>query len=84
VKEVVMSRNVVVVIGVGGMGQAFARRADPGNHVVLADFNAEILQTVTDKSTPRTRGWMPRPHLPAKIKAVPRCRSRRLMGLMSP
>ncbi len=41
-----MVHDVVVVIGVGGMGEAIARRQGPGRHVVLADFNAETLERV--------------------------------------
>jgi malate/lactate dehydrogenase len=33
----------VVVIGVGGIGQAIARRQGPGKSVVLADFNETAL-----------------------------------------
>lgn len=33
-----MSRNVVVIIGTGGMGLAIARRLGSGSHLVLADF----------------------------------------------
>ncbi|NBM18527.1 SDR family oxidoreductase [Streptomyces sp. GC420] len=38
-----MGANVVVVIGVGGMGQAIARRQGPGRRVLLADFNEDLL-----------------------------------------
>lgn len=44
-----MSRNVVVVTGAGAMGHAIARQLGSDAHLVLADFNAEILDTVTDK-----------------------------------
>lgn len=42
-----MARDVVVVIGVGGMGQAIARRQGAGAQVVVADFNQELLESVT-------------------------------------
>jgi hypothetical protein len=38
-----MNTEVVVVIGVGGIGQAIARRQGPGKSVVLADFNEATL-----------------------------------------
>ncbi|MFE9094264.1 SDR family oxidoreductase [Streptomyces sp. NPDC007264] len=44
-----MSTDVVVVIGVGGMGEAIARRQGPGNSLLLADFDEKVLQTVADK-----------------------------------
>ena len=44
-----MSRNVVVVTGAGAMGHAIARQIGADSHVVLADLNAEILDTVADK-----------------------------------
>lgn len=42
-----MTRNVVVIIGIGGMGQAIARRQGVGAHILVADFNPELLETVT-------------------------------------
>ncbi|MEW2395452.1 short-chain dehydrogenase [Streptomyces sp. NPDC046862] len=42
-----MSQDVAVVIGVGGMGQAIARRIGPGTHLLLGDFNEETLDAVT-------------------------------------
>ncbi|MFD8966988.1 SDR family oxidoreductase [Streptomyces sp. NPDC059568] len=42
-----MSQHIAVVIGVGGMGQAIARRVGPGARLLLADFNEETLDTVT-------------------------------------
>lgn len=39
-----MDRDVVVVIGVGGMGLAIARRIGSGRRVVLADFNEQTLE----------------------------------------
>jgi NAD(P)-dependent dehydrogenase (short-subunit alcohol dehydrogenase family) len=41
-----MTSDVVVVIGVGGMGQAIARRQGAGKTVLLADFNQETLELV--------------------------------------
>src|SRR3954466_12146976 len=38
-----MDTEVLVVIGVGGIGQAIARRQGPGRSVVLADFNEATL-----------------------------------------
>uniref|UniRef100_A0AAU3H4Z3 SDR family oxidoreductase n=1 Tax=Streptomyces sp. NBC_01401 TaxID=2903854 RepID=A0AAU3H4Z3_9ACTN len=43
-----MGANVVVVIGVGGMGQAIARRQGAGNKVLLADFDEKTLATVAE------------------------------------
>ncbi|AMB59319.1 SDR family oxidoreductase [Microterricola viridarii] len=41
-----MSNSVLVVIGVGGMGEAIARRVGAGHTVLLADFNEELLERV--------------------------------------
>ncbi|MQY29228.1 SDR family oxidoreductase [Nocardia aurantia] len=38
-----MDKDVAVVIGVGGMGQAIARRIGSGRRLVLADFSAATL-----------------------------------------
>ncbi|GAA4663799.1 SDR family oxidoreductase [Frondihabitans cladoniiphilus] len=38
-----MSKQVVVVIGAGGMGEQIARRQGAGKHLILADFNEEML-----------------------------------------
>ncbi|GAA1645220.1 SDR family oxidoreductase [Actinoplanes couchii] len=38
--------SVVVVIGVGGMGESIARRQGTGKHLVLADFNTDTLERV--------------------------------------
>jgi NAD(P)-dependent dehydrogenase (short-subunit alcohol dehydrogenase family) len=38
-----MDTDVLVVIGVGGIGQAIARRQGPGKRVMLADFNEATL-----------------------------------------
>jgi NAD(P)-dependent dehydrogenase (short-subunit alcohol dehydrogenase family) len=39
--------DVLAVIGVGGMGQAIARRLGAGKTVLLADYNEETLASVT-------------------------------------
>jgi NAD(P)-dependent dehydrogenase (short-subunit alcohol dehydrogenase family) len=41
-----MTTQVVVVIGLGGMGEAIARRQGPGHKLLLADFNEEALESV--------------------------------------
>lgn len=41
-----MVAHVAVVIGVGGMGEAIARREGVGRRLLLADFNAETLERV--------------------------------------
>ncbi|MCL2782876.1 MAG: SDR family oxidoreductase [Propionibacteriaceae bacterium] len=41
--------SVLVVIGVGGMGKAIARRLGAGQRVVLADFNDTILNAAKDE-----------------------------------
>jgi NAD(P)-dependent dehydrogenase (short-subunit alcohol dehydrogenase family) len=41
-----MTPEVLVVIGVGGMGQAIARRQGSGKTVLLADFNQQTLELV--------------------------------------
>ncbi|GLY03901.1 MULTISPECIES: SDR family oxidoreductase [Actinoplanes] len=38
--------SVVVVIGVGGMGEAIARRQGTGHHLLLADFDTGTLERV--------------------------------------
>ena len=43
-----MVREVLVVIGVGGMGQAIARRLGAGKTVLLADYNKKTLTSVTE------------------------------------
>lgn len=43
-----MDKDVVVVIGVGGMGQAAARRLGSGRKVVLADYNEATLGSAAD------------------------------------
>ncbi|MBF4134257.1 MULTISPECIES: SDR family oxidoreductase [Streptomyces] len=44
-----MGGNVVVVIGVGGMGEAIARRQGPGNRLLLADFDPATLAAVAER-----------------------------------
>lgn len=43
-----MVDQVVVVVGVGGMGETIARRQGPGKKLVLADFNEEVLKRTAD------------------------------------
>ena len=43
-----MVREVLAVIGVGGMGQAIARRLGSGKTVLLADYNEETLTSVAE------------------------------------
>lgn len=43
-----MTKDVIVVIGAGGIGQAIARRQGFGRKVVLADWNAETLAKAAD------------------------------------
>lgn len=42
-----MSKNVLVIIGAGGIGQAIARRQGAGKLVLLADFNESILASAS-------------------------------------
>ena len=46
-----MAREVLTVIGVGGMGQAIARRLGAGKTVLLADYNEETLASVAKSLT---------------------------------
>lgn len=39
-----MAKQIVVVIGVGGMGETIARRQGPGKTLLLADFNVDGLE----------------------------------------
>ncbi|MCQ1950432.1 MULTISPECIES: SDR family oxidoreductase [Arthrobacter] len=41
-----MASDVLVVIGMGGMGQAVMRRSGAGRKILLADFNEDLLETV--------------------------------------
>lgn len=41
--------NVAVIIGVGGMGEAIARRMGAGKQLLLADFNDQLLNATADK-----------------------------------
>lgn len=43
-----MVAQVVVVIGVGGMGQIVARSQGPGKKLLLADFNAQGLEKTAE------------------------------------
>lgn len=43
-----MNKDVLVVIGVGGMGQAIARRIGSGRRILLADYDAELLRSVAE------------------------------------
>jgi NAD(P)-dependent dehydrogenase (short-subunit alcohol dehydrogenase family) len=43
-----MNREVLVVIGAGGMGQAIARRQASGKAILLADFDEETLKAAAD------------------------------------
>ncbi|WP_066912816.1 SDR family oxidoreductase [Millisia brevis] len=43
-----MNKDVLVVIGTGGMGEAIARRSGPGRTVLLADFNEELLARLSE------------------------------------
>src|SRR3954452_20747187 len=38
-----MDRDLLVITGAGGIGQAIARRQGPGRHVLLADINQDAL-----------------------------------------
>ncbi|MET7772640.1 SDR family oxidoreductase [Nocardia sp. NPDC005366] len=44
-----MDKDVAVVIGTGGMGQAIARRIGSGRSVLLADFDEAALTAVADR-----------------------------------
>src|SRR5271166_5003151 len=44
-QETLMSKEVLVITGAGGIGQAIARRQGPGRSVLLADFNEQTLQS---------------------------------------
>lgn len=46
-----MTTEVLVVIGVGGMGEAIARRQGAGKTVLLADFNEQTLENVASSMT---------------------------------
>lgn len=47
--------DILVVIGVGGMGETIARREGVGRHTVLADFNETTLEKVAEQM--RTDGF---------------------------
>nr|WP_310616165.1 SDR family oxidoreductase [Pantoea cypripedii] len=44
-----MTKDIVVIIGAGGIGQAIARRQGFGKTLLLADFNAQTLQQAADQ-----------------------------------
>ncbi len=46
-----MSKPVVVVIGVGGMGRQIARRQGAGAQLVVADFDEELLASAAEELT---------------------------------
>ncbi|MFJ8023533.1 SDR family oxidoreductase [Streptomyces sp. NPDC096311] len=56
-----MSVNVLVVIGVGGMGQSIARRQGAGREVLLADFDEDVLNTVAEALRGEGYGVVTRP-----------------------
>jgi NAD(P)-dependent dehydrogenase (short-subunit alcohol dehydrogenase family) len=43
-----MNKDVIVIIGAGGIGQAIARRQGAGRQVLLADYNEQALTTAKD------------------------------------
>src|SRR4051794_22836653 len=43
-----MTKDVIVIIGAGGIGQAIARRQGAGRHVLLADYNEGALTAAKD------------------------------------
>lgn len=46
-----MDKDVVVIIGVGGMGLTLAPRISAGRRVLLADFSEKALETVSEQLT---------------------------------
>lgn len=44
-----MAREVIVILGAGGIGEAIARRQGAGRTVLLADNNAEVLETARSR-----------------------------------
>jgi NAD(P)-dependent dehydrogenase (short-subunit alcohol dehydrogenase family) len=48
-KGILVQEHVVVVIGVGGMGEAIARQQGLGRHLLLADFNVEAMDAVATR-----------------------------------
>lgn len=56
-----MLDQVVVVIGVGGMGETIARRQGPGKKLILADFNEQGLKTTAE--TLRGEGYSVQTHV---------------------
>jgi 3-hydroxyisobutyrate dehydrogenase-like beta-hydroxyacid dehydrogenase len=51
--------EVLVVIGVGGMGEVMARRLGAGKSVLLADFNAQLLEAAPRRSSPSISSGSP-------------------------
>lgn len=45
----VQPKPVLVVVGVGGMGKAIARRLGPGKRILLADFNEATLNAAAEE-----------------------------------
>lgn len=41
-----MTNNVIVTVGVGGMGAAITRRVGSGARILLADYDQELLARV--------------------------------------
>jgi hypothetical protein len=57
------TKDVAVVIGAGGIGQAIARRQGSGKLVLLADLNEQVLKSATEAleaggHEATTRRWM--------------------------
>ncbi|MEW2359648.1 SDR family oxidoreductase [Spirillospora sp. NPDC029432] len=48
-EEAGMAQQVIVVIGVGGMGQAIARRIGPGAQVIVADHDERVLKAAAGR-----------------------------------
>ena len=46
-----MVRQVLVIIGAGGMGAAIGRRLGSGRQIVLADRDHDVLRDVVDSMT---------------------------------
>lgn len=56
-----MVDQVVVVVGVGGIGETIARRQGPGKKLILADFNEEGLERAA--ATLRVDGYLTETHV---------------------
>src|SRR5512141_1390470 len=48
-KGITMRSEVVVVIGAGGIGTAIARRQGFGKHIILADYNEDLLKAAASE-----------------------------------